>query len=233
MEKERQMQCVPVELLDRLRDLAARMWKEKSPGAVHLSALMEEFGVEVRTLGNVLKQYEDEYSSQLAARQGKFDQREARLKKEIEDLKAALARSEAEKSEALKLQTELRVHLASGERSMAELKTRTAEEEGELNSRYVAKMEELYEKVGKKERDMLARWEEKNRALEAKSMELETGLGARAKQLKVRERELEEEFNARKAELIRTFDRIREGLETREKALAEREAGRTAKGGAV
>ena len=56
---------------------------------------------------------------------------------------------------------------------------------------------------------------------------------AKVKQLKTRELALEEDFNARKGDLIKTFDRIRAGLEAKEKELAEREAGRPAKGGAL
>lgn len=233
MEKEHQMQCVPTELLDRLRGLAARLWAEKSPGAVHLSALMEEFGAELRTLGNVLKQYQEEYVSQLAASQNRFDQKEARLRKEIEDLKVLAARNEGEKQEMLKRQEELRTHLAASEKMLGGLKAQAAEKEGELNAKYVASMEELYGKVNMKERDMLTRWEEKNRSLDVKELELENRFSTREKQLKMREKALEEDFNARKTELIKTFDRIRDGLEAREKALAEREAQMQAKGGSI
>lgn len=233
MEKERQMQCVPTELLDRLRGLAARLWEEKSPGAVHLSALMEEFGAELRTLGSVLKQYEEEYVSQLAVSQNRFGQKEARLRKEIEDLKSLVAKGDAEKLEMIKRQAELRSHLAACEKTLAGLKEKTAEEEGELNAKYVASMEELYGKVNKREREILARWEDKNRYIETKTLEMEAAFSMREKQLKIREKNLEDDFNARKMELIKTFDRIRDGLEAREKALAEREAQTPAKGGGI
>jgi len=233
MEKERAIQCVPVELMERLKDLAARLWESKSPASVHLTAILEEFEPDVKSLGQLVKEYDEDYAERLQAGHDKYEQKEGRLKKEIEDLKARLAKSEADRADALKRLEEFRSVLSDRETLLAELKMRTAEQEGELNSKYVTRMQELYEKVSKKELDLLLRWEDKNRALEARSQEFEGERAARERQLKLREKALEEEFNARKSELIRTFDRIREGLEAREKGLAAREAQQPAKGGGI
>jgi len=230
MEKERAIQCVPVELMDRLRDLAAKLWDSKNPASVHLTAILEEFDPEVKALGNMIKEYEDDYAARNRAGQSRFEQKEARLKQELEDLKARLAKVEASRAEALKKLGEMRAASSERDAALAEVKQKTAEQEGDLNSKYVARMQELYEKVSKRELEMLARWEDKNRELEASAQEFESSRAAREKQLRAREKSLEEEFNARKAELIRTFDRIREGLEAREKALAAREAQDAGKG---
>lgn len=224
MEKERSIQCVPVDFVERLRVLAAKFWEEKNPASVHLNALLEEFGPDIKSLSHIIEEYESDYSGRLEAGRAKWESKEAGLRKEIEDLRARLARTETSRGEALKRLEALRALLSDKEAALAELKMRTSEAEESLNSKYVARMQELYEKVSRKELDMLARWEEKNKDLETRTQEFETARDARDRQLKIREKELEEEFLARKSELIRTFDRIREGLEAREKALAGREA---------
>jgi len=221
MEKEKAIQCVPVELIDRLKALGSRLWSEKNPVSVHLNAVLEEFEPDLKSLGHIIKEYETEYADRAAQNREECARKEARLRKELEDVKAKLAGSETARAETLKRLEELRAVLAERETALGALKMKTSETEGDLNSRYVAKMQELYEKVNKKELDMLARWEEKNKSLETRSQEFEAEQAARGRQLKLREKALEEEFNARKAELIRTFDRIREGLEARERALAQ------------
>lgn len=224
MEKEKAIQCVPVELIDRLKALGSRLWAEKNPVSVHLNAVLEEFEPDVKSLGHIIKEYEAEYAGRAAQYREDCARGEARLRKELEEVKARLAGVETSRAEALKRIEELRAALSERENALGALKVKTSETEGDLNSRYVAKMQELYEKVNKKELDMLARWEEKNKSLETRSQEFEAQQAARDRQLKVREKALEEEFNARKAELIRTFDRIREGLEARERALPQAQA---------
>ncbi|OGS05399.1 MAG: hypothetical protein A3J70_10605 [Elusimicrobia bacterium RIFCSPHIGHO2_02_FULL_61_10] len=233
MEKERAIQCVPVELLERLKALSAKLWEDRNPTSVHLNAILEEFEPDMKALSNTIKEYEAEYSSRVASSQSKFEQKEARLKKEAEDLRARLAAAERSLSEALKKNEELKSTFNEREALLAELRMKTSEDEGALNARYVARMQELYEKVNKKELEMLARWEDKNKAVEAKLQDLDGDYAAKVKQLKMREMALEEDFNARKADLIKTFDRIRAGLEAKEKELAEREEGRPAKGGTL
>lgn len=233
MEKERAIQCVPVEMLERLKALSAKLWEDRNPTSVHLNAILEEFEADVKSLSNMIKEYEAEYAGRAASNQSKFEQKENRLKKEAEDLRARLAGAEASLREALKKNEELKSAFSSREALVAELRVKTTEDEGVLNARYVARMQELYEKVNKKELDMLARWEDKNKSLETKLLDLDADYAAKVKQFKTRELALEEDFNARKTDLIKTFDRIRAGLEAKEKELAEREEGRPAKGGAL
>ncbi|MBI4351151.1 MAG: hypothetical protein HY550_06910 [Elusimicrobia bacterium] len=231
MEKERAMQCVPGEFLQRLAALSAKLWADRNPTSVALNALLEEFGPDVKTLGNVLKDAESDYAARLASGQSRFEQKEVRLKKELEDLKARLAGTENSLRGALKKNEEMQMAFNEREALVAELRIKTAEDEGTLNARYVARMQELYEKINKKELEMLARWEDKNKSLEIRAREFDEECAAKAKQFKQRERALEEDFNARKSDLIKTFDRIRAGLEAKEKELAGREEGKPAGGG--
>jgi len=233
MEKERAIQCVPVELIERLKALASKLWDDRNPASVQLSTILEEFGPDVKTLENMLRDYEADYSRRLAAGQSKFEQKEGRLKKEIEDLKARQAGLESSRAEAVKRGEELKAAFNDREALLAELKMKSTETEGALNTKYVARMQELYEKVNKKELDLLTRWEEKNKTLETKLQDLENDYAAKGRQLRLREKALEEDFNARKAELIKTFDRIRAGLEAKEKELSAREEARPGKGGAL
>lgn len=233
MEKERAIQCVPVEMLERLKSMSAKLWEDRNPASVHLNAILEEFEPDVKALANTIKEYEAEYAGRAASSQSKFEQKEAWLKKELEELKTRLASAEASRSEAVRKNEELKAAFNAREAILAELRMKTAEDEGSLNTRYVIRMQELYEKVNKKELEMLTRWEDKNKALEAKQQDLDGDHAVKVKQLKMREMALEEDFNARKADLIKTFDRIRAGLEAKEKELAAREEGRPAKGGAL
>lgn len=233
MEKEHAIQCVPVELLERLKALSAKLWEDRNPTSVHLNAILEEFEPDMKALSNTIKEYEKEYAERLASSQSRYEQKENRLKKEIEELKARLAGLENSLRGALKKNEELQSVFSAREALVAELRIKTTEDEGALNSRYVARMQELYEKVNKKELDMLARWEDRNKSLEIRTRELDEEYAANTKQQKQRERALEEDYNARKADLIKTFDRIRAGLEAKEKELAEREEGKPAKGGGI
>ena len=233
MEKEREIQCVPVELLERLKALAAKLWEDRNPTSVHLNAILEEFEPDIKALSHTIKEYEAEYSGRAASCQSKYEQKESRLKKEIEDLKTRLAGLESSRGEVLKKTEAMKSAANEREAALSDLKIKIMEDEGTLNARYVARMQELYEKVNNKELEMLTRWENKNKALEAKQQDLDADHAAKVKQLKMREMALEEDFNARKVDLIKTFDRIRAGLEAKEKELSEREEGRPAKGGAL
>lgn len=223
MEKERDIQCVPTELLTRLKLLADQLWGNKNPASVHLNAVLEEFEPDVRTLGNIVKEYETDYAGRLAFNEREHAQKENRLKEEAADYGERLTVLEKEHAAGLKKIDELKTALAARDAALADLKAKTAEDESDLNSRYVARMQELYDRVNKKELDMLTRWEEKNRTLEVRLQTLEADYEARAKQFKLREKAIEEDFNSRKAELIKTFERGRADLENREKALLARE----------
>jgi len=224
MEKERVIQCVPPEMLERLKGLADRLWADKNPASVHLNAVLEEFEPDVKTLGHIIKEYEADYAGRLAFNEREHAQKESRLKEEAEDFSRRLAEVEKEHAAGLKKIAELKASLSVRETALSELKSKTVEDGSDLNSKYVDKMQELYDRVNRKELEMLTRWEEKNKGLEIKVQSLESDFAAKVNQFKLREKALEEDFNSRKAELIRTFDRIRADLEAREKAVSEWEA---------
>ncbi len=222
MEKERAIQCVPVELLGKLKALSSKLWEDRNPASVHLNAILEEFEPDVKSLSNTIKEYESEYSGRVAANQSKYEQKESRIKKELEDLRSRLAAAETARTETLRKYEEVKAAFNSREALIAELKIKATEDEGALNARFVARMQELYDKVNKKELDMLAQWEEKNKALEAKELELGRQQAAAGEQLRLKSKALEEEYNARKAELIKAFEKIRLDISGREQSL-ERE----------
>ena len=226
MEKERAIQCVPVELIERLKALGARLWEDRNPASVHINAILEEFEPDVKTLGNIITGYEHEYSGRLASNQDEYAQKESLFKKEAEEFKARIARLEREKAGVLEKVEEMKSAVTERETSLSEMKMKITEQEGVLNARYAARMQELYEKANKKELEMLARWEEKNGALEAKARELENAYDTRTKQAKLREKAMEEDLNAKKTELIKTFNRIKTEIDAREQTL---ENGYTAK----
>jgi hypothetical protein len=197
---------------------------------VHLTAILEEFEPDMRTLGHIITEYETDYSGRLAFNEREHVQKEGRLREEIEDFSVRFAELEKERAAGLKKIAELKAALNAREAALADLKSKTVEDGSDLNSKYVDKMQDLYDRVNRKELEMLTRWEEKNKGLDTKVQSLESDFGAKVKQFRLREKALEEDFNGRKAELIKTFDRIRADLEAREKALSEREAKKTVKG---
>lgn len=233
MEKERAIQCVPVELMERLKALGDRLWADKNPASVQLNAILEEFDSDVKTLGHIVKEYETDFEGRLAIKVRDHARSEERLKEEAASASARLAKMQETHAEALKKIEELKSMLSARDAALAELKSKTLEDGSELNARYVEKMQELYDKVNRKELEMLARWEEKNKSLESKIQSLEGDAAAKAKQYALREKALAEDYNGRKAELIRTFDRIRAELEVRERALGERETKKAAGGKAA
>ncbi|MBU2573378.1 MAG: hypothetical protein KKH28_04800 [Elusimicrobia bacterium] len=194
MEKEKFVQCVPGELVERLKQLLARLWDENNPAAVHLNAVMDEFAAGMKSLDGIVQEYESDYAHRLTV-----------LEKQYKD-KALL-------SEALKQK----------ESELAEFKAKTAETEAEMNLKYAARMQELYDRINRKEKDMITRWEEKNRALDARISEVESDYPVKVRQLKLKEKALEDDFNSRKTELIKTFDRIRLEFEAREEKLSAAE----------
>lgn len=223
MEKERAVQCVPVEMLARLKALAERFWADNNPSSVHLTALLEEFEPDVKALGQIVKEYETECSVRVASKEKEFSRKEERLKETIRSLYVHLSTLENERTAEAKKMEELRKALKDAEARRDEVQTGVMEIERELNLKYVSKMQELYERVNKKEMEMLSDWEEKNKTLEYRLQVMEGDHSEKMRQFKFKEKALEEDAKARKAELIRTFDRIREDLDARERSTAARE----------
>ena len=223
MEKQLAVQCVPDEMLKRLKSMAERLWADNNPSSVHLTAVLEEFEPDIKALGQVMKEYETDCYSRVASKESEFLRKETNLKEEVQSLSKRLAALETERAAELKKMEELKLTVKDREARMAQLQSKSMEEERELNLKYVAKMQDLYDRVNKKEMEMLAAWEEKNKSVDVRVQAINADHAERVSQLKLREKALEEDAKARKAELIRTFDRIRGELDARDKVLSARE----------
>jgi chromosome segregation ATPase len=223
MEKERAIQCIPAEMLARLKGLAERLWAENNPSSVHINAILEEFAPDIKALGQIVKEYESDYASRLTSKSEDHTRREARLKEEVVALRGNIAALEKENAANLDRVAEYKAAVHAAETRISELQSKAMDEEREINLKYVAKMQELYDRTNKKEMEMLAKWEEKNRSLEARTQAVEEDYSGRVTQFELRGKALEADAKARKAELIKTFDRIQAELDAREKATAARE----------
>ncbi|OGS10682.1 MAG: hypothetical protein A2285_05465 [Elusimicrobia bacterium RIFOXYA12_FULL_57_11] len=190
---------------------------------MHLNAILEEFTPDIKALGQIVREYESDYQSRLSAKEDDYSRREARLKAEVQALKVSVAALEKENAGNLEKTAQLNAAVHAAQGRIAELQSKAMEDEREINLKYVAKMQELYDRTGKKELDMLGKWEEKNKKLEARVQAVDNDYASRVRQYELKERALEEDAKARKAELINTFDRIRAELAAREKALLVRE----------
>ncbi|MDQ7772715.1 MAG: hypothetical protein RDU13_04220 [Elusimicrobiales bacterium] len=224
MEKEKAVKCVPLDLVRNLQTLSRRLWDEKNPAAVHVSALIEEFGDEVTSMEKVLGEYEAGYAGRLAIAEREHAEKVAVLEAQIKDLKERAAAGDAERAGLHKKMAELAETLRRKDSELADARAAGAESESELNSRYVTRMQELYDKLNKKEQEMLASWEGKSRELELRAQAQEKARAEKARALDAREKIMEDEFALKKAELIKTFERARAELQARERSLAEREA---------
>ena len=223
MEKETPVQCVPLEMITRLKKLLGRLWEENNPAGVHLGAIMDEFEADIKALSGVIREYETDFSSRLKAMKEKHSEDVQALESELEACRAHLSGVEKTRSESSRNVSELEEGLKRKEAECSALSFRLAEEESRLNSKYVAKMQELYDRVSRKEHEMLAHWEEKNTVLEARYGAIETEYAARVRQFKLSEKTLEDEFKARKVELIKTCDRIMLEVDARQAQLSARE----------
>src|SRR3989339_388615 len=207
MEKETLVQCVPIEMMERLKKLLSRLWEDNNPAGVHLGAIMDEFDSDIKALSGVVKEYEADFSGRLKFVQEEYKERVGMLEKDLADYKARMSGLDKTRGESSKKISELEEVLKRKEDELGALRIRLTEEGSQLNSKYVAKMQELYDRVSRKELEVLSRWEEKNKALDTKYSVLETEYSGKARQFKLREKVLEDEFNSRKEERIKTFDR--------------------------
>ena len=223
MEKETPVQCVPLEMIAALKKLLSRLWEDNNPAGVHLGAIMDEFESDIKALSGVIREYETDFSSRLKLMKEKHGEDVQALRSELEACRARLSGVEKTRSESSRNVYELEESLKRKEDECSALSFRLAEEESRLNSKYVAKMQELYDRVSRKEHETLAHWEEKNTVLEARCLAIETEYAARVRQFKLLEKTLEDEFKVRKVELIKTCDRIMLEVDARQTELSARE----------
>lgn len=223
MEKETPVQCVPLEMLVRLKKLLERLWADNNPAGVHLGAIMDEFESDIRALSGVIREYETDFAGRLRLAEERYGGKIRTLEAELAECRDRLYGLDKTRGDSSKKVAELEEALQLRQTECSALSVRLAEEEAQLNSKYVAKMQELYDRVSRKEHEMLARWEEKNKVLDTKYGARETECAAKARQVKLREKALEDDYKARKVELIKTFDRIRIELDAREADISARE----------
>jgi cysteinyl-tRNA synthetase len=224
MEKETLIQCVPIEMMDRLKKLLDRLWADNNPAGVHLGAIMDEFDADIKSLTGVVKEYESDFAGRLKFVEDEYREKIRILEADLEDCKARMSGLDKTRQESSKKAVEFTEALKRKEEEVAAFKLNFAENEAQLNSKYVAKMQELYDKVSRKELEMFSHWEEKNKALEIRCDALESEYAGKARQAQLREKELEDGINFRKEELIKAFDKVRLELENREREMAAREA---------
>lgn len=223
MEKETPVQCVPLEMIERLKKLLSRLWEENNPAGVHLGAIMDEFESDIKALSGVIREYENDFSGRLRLAEERYGEKILALEGELAEYRDRLDGLKKNRVDNSAKVSELEEALKLREAECSALSVRLAEEESQLNSKYVAKMQELYDRVSRREHEMLSRWEEKNKVLEANYGARETEYSVKARQLRLREKNLEDDFKARKVELIKTFDKIRLELDAREADLSARE----------
>jgi hypothetical protein len=209
--------------MERLKKLLARLWEDKNPAAVHLGAIMDEFEPDVKSLSGVVREYEADSASRAKFIEEGYKNRVRALEDDLAGYKARMAGLADAREENLKATVELGEALKAKEAELAALRFKAADDEARLNSKYVSKMQELYDVVSRKEMDMFTRWEEKNKELEGKIGALESDNEGKIRELKLKEKALEAEVNTRKEELLKTFDRVRLEFEARERDLAARE----------
>ncbi|MFA6434247.1 MAG: hypothetical protein WCW52_06080 [Elusimicrobiales bacterium] len=223
MEKEILVKCVPVEMMEHLKKLAAKLWEDRNPAGVHLGAILDEFESDIRTLSGVVKEYETDCAARFKLAEEACKEKILALERELAQGRADVLSREEARGESEKKAAALAEALKRKEAELSAAGARYSEEEAQLNSKYVSKMQELYDRVSRKELEMLSRWEEKNKVLEGKRADFENECSVRARQFKLREKTLEDGFNARKEELIRTFDKVRMEYDAREAELSARE----------
>ena len=54
MEKTKHVQCVPADMVDRLKQLLVRLWETKNPAAHSLSAVLSDFEPDTRVLSEAI-----------------------------------------------------------------------------------------------------------------------------------------------------------------------------------
>lgn len=129
------------------------------------------------------------------------------------ELRAQLSAQGADNSGLAAQVSEVKKTVIGRDREILELKTRLSDAELEYNEKLAARRKELEDE----QHGMFKQAKERARVLEEEFAQKQRSLSAR-------QIALEGDFNANKRELIKTFDKVREELDRREKALEAREA---------
>ena len=195
------VQCVPADMVDRLKQLLVRLWETKNPAAHSLSAVLSDFEPDTRVLSEaILDVTIKERSIALKENEKNYAAEKEKLQAELERISEEVRASAAVRLEKIKasfvcekaeLEKELKEKRQELEKEFAERAARQAEElalkEQHLASTHnkVKELEkrvaglndahhaELMDKVREKEADFRLRLEQfnKEKAANAKSLE--------------------------------------------------------------
>lgn len=237
MEKERAIQCVPVEMLARLKALAERLWSDNNPSSVHINAILEEFAPDVKALGYVVSEYEADCASRVLARHEEHTRAEARLQEEIQALKNTVAALENENASALENTAELRAAVRAGDARLDELKSKSLAAERELKSKLAEMEREAKARTMEVEREVKSKTVEAERELRSKALDTEEELKSKAMEVErelnhkyvARTQELYDQLNKKELELLAKWEEKNKELEARARAVEEDCAGRAAR----
>lgn len=209
---------------DRMGDVCKKLWSEDRVSAVSLQALLEEFKGEVERAQQTLVTYQRtlqetrktisleitaEYKNQLSLLQ-------TQLAAAREDAASVSKALQAEKDHS----SQLAAALETQEAKNLEFKDRFLKTEMERDVVRGRKMEEFYQEVLVKSKDLESSWEQKHRELETKYLTQEEDLrkknvehleGVRKLAL-----DLERTYSQKEAELGASYERLRGEMESRE-----------------
>ena len=154
-----------------------------------------------RSLGEKQEEIDKKYLARIAA-----------LDSQAAELKGAVSSLETDNGALAAKLSDIKKTVIARDRELLELKTRLSDSEMEYNEKLAERKKEL-------EMERL-RLQQK---LEEEGRKLQADHAQKQRTLEARKADLEADFNAKKLELIRTFDKVREEMELREKVLAARE----------
>lgn len=209
---------------DRMGDVCRKLWAEDRVSAVTLQALLEEFKGEVERAQQTLVTYQKTLvetrktvSQQIAAEyKGQIAHLESALAAAREEAAASAKSQQAEKEHGAQLASALEIQEAKN----LEFKDRFLKTEMERDVVRGRKMEEFYQEVLAKSKDLEASWEQKHRELESKYIAQEEEL--RKKNVEHLEGirklalDLEKTYSQKEADLGASYERLRQEMEGRE-----------------
>lgn len=155
-----------------------------------------------RSLGEKRDGIEEKYFSQISA-----------LESQVAELKGNISALESDNSALAEKLSGVKKSIINRDHELLELKTRLSDAELEFG-----------EKLAEKERELEKENSLFKEKMEADARRVQSEYAQKLKALEARKMDMEADFTAKKMELIKTFDKVREEMELREKVLAARES---------
>ena len=154
-----------------------------------------------RSLGEKQEEIDKKYLARIAA-----------LDSQAAELKGAVSSLETDNGALAAKLSDMKKTVIARDRELLELKTRLSDSEMEYN-----------EKLAERKKELDAERLRLQQKLEEENRKLQADYTQKQRTLEARKADLEADFNAKKLELIRTFDKVREEMESREKLLTAHE----------